>query len=206
MAAPSADYSPQLQTLMGAVGLTSYRALGRAAGVSRTAVDRLRRGQVAGLSVQALLHLSQALQVSSAELIAQFGWPVDPPPRPPSPPSLVLDSAIDAEAAQRQRFQADALACLEPWLRQWPTAVAAAQRQPDLPASRLLPLTQPWQDLLQGWGVTAIGEVGRELPYDPQVHQPLQGHVAPGARVRVRYLGYRHGDRLLYRAQVSPVP
>ena len=132
MAAPSADYSPQLQTLMGAVGLTSYRALGRAAGVSRTAVDRLRRGQVGGLSVQTLLHLSQALQVSSAELIAQFSWPVDPPPRPHRQPSPVSDSAIDSEAAQRQRFQADALACLEPWLRQWPTAVAATQRQPDL--------------------------------------------------------------------------
>lgn len=206
MAAPSADYSPQLQTLMGAVGLTSYRALGRAAGVSRTAVDRLRRGQVGGLSVQTLLHLSQALQVSSAELIAQFSWPVDPPPRPHRQSSPVSDSAIHSEAAQRQRFQADALACLEPWLRQWPTAVAATQRQPDLPASRLLPLTQPWQDLLQSWGVTAIGEVGIELPYDPQIHQPLQGSVAPGARVRVRYLGYRHGDRLLYRAQVSPVP
>jgi transcriptional regulator with XRE-family HTH domain len=206
MAAPSADYSPQLQTLMGAVGLTSYRALGRAAGVSRTAVDRLRRGQVGGLSVQTLLHLSQALQVSSAELIAQFSWPVDPPPRPHRQSSPVSDLAIDSEAAQRQRFQADALACLEPWLRQWPTAVAATQRQPDLPASRLLPLTQPWQDLLQSWGVTAIGEVGIELPYDPQIHQPLQGTVAPGARVRVRYLGYRHGDRLLYRAQVSPVP
>lgn len=203
MAAPSADYSPQLQTLMGAVGLTSYRALGRAAGVSRTAVDRLRRGQVGGLSVQTLLHLSQALQVSSAELIAQFSWPVDPPPRAHRQSSPVSDSAIDSEAAQRQRFQADALACLEPWLRQWPTAVAATQRQPDLPASRLLPLTQPWQDLLQS---TAIGEVGIELPYDPQIHQPLQGSVAPGARVRVRYLGYRHGDRLLYRAQVSPVP
>ena len=198
MAAPLADHSPPLRTLMQAVGLGSYRALARAAGVSRGAVDRLRQGQVGRLSVQTLLQLSQALQVPVTDLMAQFGAPVDiPPSKAPSLPSPDPDQ-------ERRQFQAEALACLEPWLRQWPTAVAAAQRQPDLPASRLLPLTHPWQELLQRWGVTAIGEVGAELPYDPQVHQPLQGHITPGQPVRVRYLGYRQGDRLLYRAQVSP--
>lgn len=199
MAAPPADYSPQLQSLMQTVGLGSYRALARAAGVSRGMVDRLRQGQVGRLPVQTLLSLSQALQVPATDLMTQFGAPVDlPPAKAPSLPSPDPDQ-------ERRQIQAEALVCLEPWLRQWPTAVAAAQRQPDLPASRLLPLAHPWQELLQRWGVTAIGEVGAELPYDPQIHQPLQGNIAPGQRVRVRYLGYRHGDRLLYRAQVSAV-
>ena len=201
MAAPPVDYSPQLRTLMQAAGLGSYRALARAAGVSRGMVDHLRQGQVGRLPVQTLLHLSQALQVPATDLMAQFGAPVDLSPSPVQVSSL---PSPDPDGDRRRQFQAEALACLEPWLRQWPTAVAAAQRQPDLPASRLLPLTHPWQELLQRWGVTAIGEVGAELPYDPQVHQPLQGNITPGQRVRVRYLGYRQGDRLLYRAQVSP--
>jgi len=165
-------------------------------------VDHLRQGQVGRLPVQTLLHLSQALQVPATDLMAQFGAPIDLSSSPVQAPSL---PSPDSDGDRRRQFQAEALACLEPWLRQWPTAVAAAQRQPDLPASRLLPLTHPWQELLQWWGVTAIGEVGAELPYDPQVHQPLQGDIAPGQRVRVRYLGYRQGDRLLYRAQVSAV-
>ncbi len=202
MAAPLAHHSPQLRTLMQTVGLGSYRSLARAAGVSRGAVDRLRQGQVGRLSVQTLLRLSQVLQVSVTDLIAQFGAPTDLPA--PSPPGGSSVPSPDSDGDRRRQFQAEALACLEPWLRQWPTAVAAAQRQPDLPAIRLLPLTHPWQELLQHWGVTAIGEVGAELPYDPQIHQPLQGHITPGQRVRVRYLGYRQGDRLLYRAQVSP--
>lgn len=202
MAAPLADHSPPLRTLMQAVGLGSYRALARAAGVSRGAVDRLRQGQVGRLPVQTLLQLSQALQVPITDLIAQFGAPTDLP----APRGGASVPSPDQDGDRRRQFQAEALTCLEPWLRQWPTALAAAQRQPDLPASRLLPLTRPWQELLQHWGVTAIGEVGAELPYDPQVHQPLQGHITPGQTVRVRYLGYRQGDRLLYRAQVSEVP
>ncbi len=47
--------------------------------------------------------------------------------------------------------------------------------------------------------------VGTELPYDSRQHQLMGGTANPGDLVRVRYAGYKQGDRLLYRAKVSPV-
>ncbi|EDX76427.1 hypothetical protein MC7420_4683 [Coleofasciculus chthonoplastes PCC 7420] len=61
------------------------------------------------------------------------------------------------------------------------------------------------EQLLQQWGIEAIASVGDELTYDPQWHQLMSGTVQPGELVRVRYVGYRQGDKLLYRAKVSPV-
>ncbi|NEO49650.1 MAG: nucleotide exchange factor GrpE, partial [Moorea sp. SIO4A3] len=103
-----------------------------------------------------------------------------------------------------QEFQQSSLQVLESWLVQWPTAAYAAQQNQQLPAVRLLPLVKPVEQLLEKWGVEAIASVGDELPYDPQQHQLMSGTAQPGDRVRVRYTGYRIGDKLLHRAKVSP--
>ena len=104
-----------------------------------------------------------------------------------------------------QEFQQSSLQVLESWLVQWPTAAYAAQQNEQLPAVRLLPLIRPVESLLQQWGVEAIAPVGAEVPYDPQHQQLMSGSAQPGDKVRVRYTGYRQGDKLLYRAKVSPV-
>ena len=88
---------------------------------------------------------------------------------------------------------------------QWPTAAAAAEKNPQLPAVRLLPLIKPVEQLLKQWGVEAIASVGDEVAYDPQHHQLIEGTAAPGESVKVRYTGYRQGEKLLHRAKVSPV-
>jgi hypothetical protein len=95
------------------------------------------------------------------------------------------------------------LQVLESLLLQLPTAVYAAQQNPQVSAVKLLPLLRPIDALLQQWGIEAIAQVGVELPYDPQQHQLMAGTAAMGDRVRVRYVGYRQGDKLLYRAKVS---
>jgi molecular chaperone GrpE (heat shock protein) len=105
----------------------------------------------------------------------------------------------------RQEFQQSSLQVLESWLVQWPTAAYAAQQNQQLPAARLLPLVRPVEQLLQEWGVDAIASVGSEIPYDPHLHQLMEGTAQPGELVRVRYTGYCQGDKLLYRAKVSPV-
>ena len=70
----------------------------------------------------------------------------------------------------------------------------------------LLPhLRSSLDPLLKSWGIEAIGTVGTEIPYDPQQHQLLEGSVQPGKQVRVRYQGYCQGEKLLYRAKVSPL-
>lgn len=213
----SQDFTHQLQQLMQQVGVSSFKALSREAGVSERQVRRLRQGQVGQMRVETLLKLSQTLQVSMSELLATF-----------SSVSTLPVSQVDKEEAsslaalrqeyqrlqqqmeqQRetlmQEFQQLSLQVLEPWLVQWPTAAYAAQQNQQLPAVRLLPLVRPVEHLLQEWRVEAIASVGSELPYDPQWHQLMEGTAQPGELVRVRYTGYRVGEKLLYRAKVSPV-
>lgn len=103
-----------------------------------------------------------------------------------------------------QEFQQESLQALESLLLQLPTAMYAAQQNPQAPAIKLLPLLRPIDSLLRQWGIEPIASVGDEIAYDPQQHQLMDGSAVAGDRVRVRYVGYRQGDRLLYRAKVSP--
>jgi molecular chaperone GrpE (heat shock protein)/DNA-binding Xre family transcriptional regulator len=222
----SVDYSPRLQALMQRVGIPSYRALSKESGVSRTTITTLRQGRLARLRVDTLLKLSNSLEVSLPVLIQQFtpdlAGPGDaigaspPPPAASAPQESAQIKALQQEYERlqrrmerqqvevRQAVQQDAIALIEPWLLQWPTAVNAVQQNDTLPASRLLPLVKPLEKLLQSWDITPIGAVGEEVTYDPQLHQPMSGAPQPGDRVKIRYVGYRQGDKLLHRAKVSP--
>ena len=104
-----------------------------------------------------------------------------------------------------QEFQQSSVQVLESLLLQLPTAAYAAQQNPQAPAVKLLPLLRPLDQLLQAWDIEPIATVGAEVSYDPQQHQLMAGVAQPGDRVKVRYTGYRQGNRLLYRAKVSPV-
>ena len=104
-----------------------------------------------------------------------------------------------------QEFQQSSVQVLESLLLQLPTAAYAAQQNPQAPAVKLLPLLRPLDQLLQAWGIEPIATVGADVSYDPQQHQLMAGVAQPGDSVKVRYTGYRQGNRLLYRAKVSPV-
>jgi DNA-binding Xre family transcriptional regulator len=204
------DFTHPLQQLMQQAGVSSFKALSRKAAVSERQVRRLRQGQIAQMRVETLLKISQVLQVSMTELLTILGetQSVD-----------VLNSPTDmSQEYQRlqqqlheqretlmQEFQQSSLQVIESWLLQWPTAAYAAQQNQQLPAVRLLPLVRPVEQLLQEWGVEAIASVGAEIPYDPHLHQLMEGTAQPGEAVRVRYIGYRQAEKLLYRAKVSPV-
>lgn len=212
----SEDHTQTLRGMMHRAGLTSFKALCQQAGVSRRQLNRLRQGQIQQLSLETLLNLSQALQMELAAFIAAFA----------SPAGATLVQARTTEAAelqalrqeyqrlhtqlQQQRsilwqaFQQETLQTLESFLLQWPTAAHAAQNNPEAPAVKVLPLLRPIEQLLQGWGIEPIGRVGAEVAYDPQRHQLMAGSAQAGDRVVIRFLGYRQGDRLLYRAKVAP--
>lgn len=218
-------YDDTLRRLMAQANLPSYRALSQQSGVSRSVLDHLRKGQVDRLRVGTLQRLSQVLGVSVADLIAQFaeaGATSEPTSavRPEAPPAADTVATIAAlrqeydrlqqqmasqEQTLRQQMQREALTVIEAWLWMWPNAVQAAQDKPDLPASKVVPLTRPLQELLQTWAVQPIGTVGEITSYDPQIHQPMGGTLQPGQPVRVRNVGYWHGDCLLHRAKVAPV-
>ncbi len=218
------NFTHQLQDLMQRVGISSFKALVVSAGVSERQLLRLRRGEVQQMRVDTLLKLSQALQLSLTELVTTFDstgmpqiWLQDGEQRRQDAASLQESKQLKREyqrlqvqlEQQRQilwqEFQQSTLGVLESWLLQWPTAAHKAEENPQLPAVKLLPLLRPMTQLLHQWGVEAIAPVGAELPYDPQMHQLLAGTAQPGERVKIRYTGYRQGDKLLYRAQVSPM-
>lgn len=212
------DYSEQLVQLMQRVGIESYRSLSARAGVSRWAINGLRQGQVPRLRVEVLMRLSQVLETSISQLIDTFSGVSTSPTakalavnREPSLEALqreyerLQQRLVQQEGIVRQRMQGDAIAILESLLVQWPTFAQAAQQNPDLPATRLLPLMKPFDALLQAWNLIPIGMVGEEVPFDPQIHQPMKGNPQVGQLVRVRNVGYYHDDSLLYRARVSPL-
>jgi len=113
----------------------------------------------------------------------------------------------DQQAQLWREYQSTTLQTLESLVLQWPTAAYAARKNPEAPAVKLLPLLRPLEQLLLSWGIVAIGEVGAVVAYNPQWHQlmPVGAQdTQPGDGVRVRYIGYRQDEQLLYRAKVSP--
>lgn len=218
VAANIPDYAPQLQRLMQQAGISSDRELSQKAGVPEIQVIRLRRGLALKTRADILLKISQALQISLTELLATLAPDfVELEKAPPTALEKAPPTALEQEyqrlqvaiAQQReslmQEFQLASVQILESWMLQWPTAASKAQENHNLRAQKLLPLLRPVEQLLQHWGIEAIAPVGAEIPYDPQQHQLLEGTAQPGENVKVRYTGYRQGDKLLYRAKVSPI-
>ena len=200
----------QLAQLMQQANISSLKELSSRAGVSELQLLRVQYGLLPKMQIETLLKLSEALQISPNQLLAHFGMTSMADPQK-TVASLkqeyqrVQQQMEQQQETSRQEFQQTSLQTLESWLVQWPTAAAAAENNPDLPALRLLPLVKPVERLLQQWGVEKIGAVGEEVAYDPQQHQLIEGTAEPGEPVKVRYLGYRQGEKLLYRAKVNPI-
>jgi molecular chaperone GrpE (heat shock protein) len=221
------DLTPQLQNLMQRVGIYTFKSLSRAAGVSERQILCLRRGKIKQMKVEVLWNLSAILQISLSELIATFsesGFQSPERSLKVNSPNVNTDPALQEVADLKreyervvlklehqreelqQQFQQSSLQILESLLLFWPTAAQKAQENPQLAAVKILPLVQkPLEKLLQAWGIEAIAAVGLEVTYDPQYHELLQGTAQVGETVKVCYLGYRQGDKLLYRAKVSPL-
>ena len=210
-------YANRLRDRMQQVNLSSYQAVSKAAGVSKWQIEQLRQGKAAEMRLNVLCQIAAALQISLDTLIREFSELENLPqsasdksasdnPNSANPDSVQASNSLQAQQHEQlqQEFQQAALQAIESWLIQFPTAAYAAQQNPQLSAVKLLPLMRPIEQLLQNWGIESIAPVGTELPYDPQRHQLMEGTAQPGDRVRVRYTGYCQGDRILYRAKVSP--
>ena len=207
-----------LQDLMQQVDLSDIDELSSVAGVARLQLIRIQRGLIKNISVGAIAKIARTLNLSIDGLIATFTGQTTQTSEPSS-----SDEDNDALAACRNEyqqlmqqmsqqretleaeFQKASLETIESWLLQWPTAAAAVRQNPQLPEPRLLSLVEPVEELVKKWQIEAIAAVGEELPYDPQYHQLMKGVAEPGTPVKVRYVGYKQKDKLLYKAKVSPV-
>lgn len=202
-------YKANLRLLLDKANISSARALARHANVSDWQVSQLSQGKAAQIRLEVLYKLSQALQISLADLLATFSALPALTFQKVESDSLRLEyQRLQVQLEQQQdllyqEFQRSTLRSLESWLLQFPTLAYAAQQNPQFPAKSFLPFMRPLEQLLQSWGVEAIAPVGSELPYDPHLHQLMEGTAAPGERVKVRYTGYCQGEKLLYRAKVS---
>ncbi len=171
----------KLQSRLASLGITCKSHL-RRYGFTRAQSHAIWVGDLQRLRLETLEQLARILSLSP---LAFWQWLYDAP-------------TIEAD------LQYCALHTLEPFLRFWPTAAHAATQNPAAPAQRILPLVKPIFQLLDQWGVTPIGEVGAIVPFDPQQHQSDSGQLQEGTPVRITHQGYWWGDRLLFRAQVTP--
>jgi molecular chaperone GrpE (heat shock protein) len=206
-----------LHDLMQQVNISSLDELSIVAKVARLQLVRIQRGLILNISVGAVARIAQALNISIDSLIETFVEQTAVNLEPKTPETNDALAACQQEYRQLQQemlqqqefleaeFQKTSLETIESWLLQWPTAAAAVRKNPQLPASRLLSLVEPVEELLKQWNVETIATVGEHLAYNPQYHQLLKGAAEPGDLVEVRYVGYKQEDKLLYKAKVSPV-
>jgi molecular chaperone GrpE (heat shock protein) len=207
-----------LQNLMQQVNIADIDELSQRANVARLQLIRIQRGLILNISLGAIAKIAQALEISVDKLLETFVEPSIMVSKSSSisPNNDALNACrqeyqklqqemTQQKAALAAEFQTASLETIESWLLQWPTAAAAVRQNSQLPATRLLSLVEPVEQLLEQWNVETIASVGDELAYDPQHHQLMKGTAQPGELVKVRYVGYKQGDKLLYKAKVSPV-
>jgi transcriptional regulator with XRE-family HTH domain len=209
----------RLHNLMQQVGIADLNELSQVARVARLQLIRIQQGLILNLSLGAIARIAQALNVSVDSLLQTF-VEQDQVSSEQAVTSSQQDDALIAcrqeyqklqqEMTQLQQallveFQQASLETIESWLLQWPTAATAVRQNPQLPASKLLSLVEPVEQLVKHWNVSTIATVGEELAYDPQNHQLMKGVAQAGELVKVRYVGYKQGDKLLHKAKVSPV-
>lgn len=209
----------RLQVLMQQAGIANLDELSQRSKVARLQLLRIQQGLILNISLGAIAKIARALNITVDTLLATFTEQYgsqQPAVKTETPEEDALEvcrqeyqklqqSMTQLEESLRAEFQQESLAFIESWLLQWPTAATAVRQNPQLPASRLLSLVEPVEQLIQQWDVSTIATVGEELAYDPQNHQLMKGTVEPGELVKVRYVGYKQGDRLLHKAKVSPV-
>jgi DNA-binding Xre family transcriptional regulator len=199
----------KLQELMQKVGINSLRELYRSTGTSAHTIRKLRSNELDTLRWQTLVKISSILQISVNELIDIFGDKSIARSDDRSLEKLQQEYQHLQQQLVQQRetiqaeFQYQSLQTLESFLTYFPAAKYAAKNNPDFPASKIFPLVQSIDRLIQQWGVSVIGEIGAEITYDPRWHQLIEGAANPDELVTVRYVGYRQNDRLIFRAKVS---
>ena len=206
------DRTEILRLLMNQVGISSFQILSERTGISRRAIDTLRKRNAATLRYADLAKLAEVLQIEVTEVIAKF---ISDSNNPESPILEIVALREEYQRLQqklelqkfelRSQFERETIQQLESLILQLPSAAHAAQQNPNMLAKNILPLLRPIDALLQKWGITAIGAVGKEVDFDSQKHQLMEGsdEIKEGDIAIVRYVGYMQGEKLLYRARVS---
>ena len=74
----------------------------------------------------------------------------------------------------------------------------------DLNPSDLFQVASSFQNILTERGLEQIGTVGEQQPYDPALHQILDGTTPQvGKLVQIRFVGFRFNGKLIAKAQAG---
>lgn len=204
-------HTVQLRTLMHDAGINNFKQLAQLTGTSDRTLRKLRSGELDTLRWQTLVKISDILKIDISKTIEIFGERSIASNNTEKIQSIEREYQILQQQLQQQRetlqaeFQHQSLQTLESFLTYFPAAKYAASNNPDFPASKIFPLLQSIDRLIGQWGVTTIGDIGAQIAYDPHAHQLIEGSADPGELVTVRFSGYRQGDKLIFRAKVSPI-
>ncbi|MFM7875189.1 MAG: helix-turn-helix domain-containing protein [Microcystis panniformis] len=200
----------KLEQLMAEIGCKNLEELSQLSGLSSWQLQRVCHGLIAKLSSESLVKLANGLQLPVSDLLAHFQIPTIKTEDHSGELKILeqeyqnLQQKLDQQKEElAAEFQRQSIEAIESWLVQWPTAEAVARKNTDLAAVKILSLVKPIMQLLERWGVQPIDSVGDHVSYDPQIHQLIDGQAEIGTQVLVRYRGYRHGEKLRYRAKVS---
>ena len=183
------------------VGINNYRQLSKKAKVNELQLYRLQNGLISSISFGVLVKIAEALNISVVELIDELT-------NGSEDKKSAITSSDDRNQDDLSGEQQEAIFILESLILQLPTIVNAVENNPELPAKKLLPLLKPLDQLLQHWGITVIGKVGEIIPFNPQEHElidTMENKNQDSLSVKVRYVGYRYQEKLLYRAKVCSI-
>lgn len=189
-----------LQQLMTQAQIKDYLEFSRKSQVSELQFYRLENNLLDNIPLGVLKKIAKALNISITTLIDHL--------------NNSLDLFIENSPSQNSEFvsdliseyQQETISILESLLLQLPTVIHAVNNNPELPASRILPLLQPLNQLLSTWEIEPIGKVGDMVSYNPLEHELIENNdftLEEIELVEIRYVGYRQKDKLLYRAKVS---
>uniref|UniRef100_UPI003FEF5EA8 hypothetical protein n=1 Tax=Angelakisella sp. TaxID=1935177 RepID=UPI003FEF5EA8 len=126
--------------------------------------------------------------------------------------AAAVSREADREAAGRQREQTEAVEAaqralfeaMRPLLLALPTARRAIAQNPALLARDMIGMFAPVDDFVGALGLTVIGTVGEETPYDSARHD-CPALLAPGTPVIVATVGYAKGEQIWVKARVKEV-
>lgn len=118
----------------------------------------------------------------------------------------------EREAADREREQSEAVQgaqralfeAMRPLLLALPTARKAIAENPALLAKDMIGLFAPVDDFIRALGLTVIGTVGGETPYNSALHD-CPALIETGTPVIVAAVGYARGEQIWVKARVKEV-
>lgn len=207
----TSDKNGEILTELGrSINCQSLRQISLKIGVSEWQLSRLKYGLLNKMSLETVLKIAKGFNISINELIVLFSDNEDLLVTVAENKSLAKEYEKLQLKYQQQETQItekcrlSVLETLESLFLQLPTVINSAEKNPELPAKSVLGLFKPLQRLLEKWDVKAIASVGDVVPYNPLKHQLMEGDANEGDLVEIRYVGYKKGDTLLYRAKVSP--